>query len=92
MATAILAQRTSLNYLAAMVCAAGAALGLRRAGAMPERMLQHAGDTDACGTFTPANGGPTAIVVGARAPRQALASLAKRHGLEASALELFARS
>jgi hypothetical protein len=53
-------------------------------------MLQHAGDTATCGTFIPEGSGPTAIVLGARAPRKALASLAKRHGLELSALEAFA--
>jgi hypothetical protein len=65
--------------------------GITRAPNLPSRMLHHAGDTATCGTFEPATSGPTAIVIGARAPRKALASLAKRHGLEVSALEAFAR-
>jgi hypothetical protein len=63
----------------------------RTAPAAPLRMLQHAGETSTCGTFVPENGGPTAIVIGAQASREALASLARRHGLELSALETFSR-
>lgn len=63
----------------------------RRTSPVPERMLQHAGATATCGTFVSETGGPTAIVIGARAPRQALAALAKKHGLELSALETFAK-
>jgi hypothetical protein len=65
--------------------------GNTRAPNLPSRMLQHAGDTPTCGTFEPATAGPTAIVIGARAPRKALTSLAKKHGLEVAALEAFAR-
>lgn len=61
------------------------------AAASPERMLQHAGDSDACGTYIPASGGPVALVVGARAPLAALQSLAEMHKLEPEALTLFAR-
>lgn len=63
----------------------------QRSAPAPVRMLQHAGATSTCGTFVPEDGGPTAIVIGARAPREALAKLARRHGLEVSALEIFAR-
>lgn len=63
----------------------------RRSQCIPQRMLQHAGDSDACGTFVPANGGPTALVIGARANPLALTNLAHKHGLEPSALEAFAR-
>ena len=65
--------------------------GRRRSAPVPEKMLQHAGDTDACGTFTPENGGPTAIVIGARASMEALRRLAARHQLEPDALVLFAK-
>jgi hypothetical protein len=65
--------------------------GMKRAPNLPTRMLQHAGDTPTCGTFEPATTGPTTIVIGARASRRALVNLAKKHGLEASALEAFAR-
>lgn len=60
-------------------------------GRVPDRILQHAGDTDACGTFTPEDGGPVAIVVGARASLEKLRSLAARHRLETDALVIFAR-
>lgn len=63
----------------------------RSASAVPIRMLQHAGASSTCGTFVPEDGGPTAIVIGAAARREALANLARRHGLEVSALETFAR-
>lgn len=62
---------------------------LRRARNIPDRMLQHAGDTDACGTFTPEDEGPTRIVVGSRAPRMAVCRLASRHGLQAEDLLAF---
>lgn len=62
-----------------------------RPAAIPQKMLQHAGDSDACGTFVPANGGPTALVIGARANPLALTNLAKKHGLEPAALTTFAR-
>lgn len=58
---------------------------LRRARNIPERMLQHAGDTDAC-TFTPEDEGPTRIVVGSRAPKLAVCRLASRHRLQAEVL------
>lgn len=58
---------------------------------LPSRLLQHAGDSTVCGTFVPDDDGPTAIVVGARAPRDAIARLARKHGLETEALEVFAR-
>lgn len=60
-------------------------------GELPARILQHAGDSDACGTYTPEDGSPMAIVVGARAPVDKLRNLAARHGLEVDALVLFAR-
>ena len=63
----------------------------KQSTALPSRMLQHAGDTAACGTFMPATEGPVAIVIGAKAPRAALRTLAKKHGLELADLECFAR-
>jgi hypothetical protein len=62
---------------------------LRSQRNIPERMLQHAGDTATCGTFTPEDGGPVALVIGSRAPKLAVRRLAQRHGLEADALMLF---
>ncbi|NPC57858.1 hypothetical protein [Caenimonas soli] len=96
MATVILAEKSSvLAKLAAL--ASGARRVLRHARTrgyrpcIPARMLQHAGDSEACGTFTPEDGGPTAIVIGARAPMYSLRRLAARHNLEVDALALFAR-
>lgn len=93
MATVILAER-----LAAVAAVAGRVLrGIprssdhQRRASIPTRMLQHAGDTEACGTFIPADGGPTAIVVGARAPMESLQRLAAKHSLEPEALALFSR-
>lgn len=57
----------------------------------PARMLQYVGNAATCGTFVPEDDGPTVIVVGSRAPRKALACLARKHGLELAALETFAR-
>jgi hypothetical protein len=91
MATPILAQRTPLAHLAALVSTAANRIRSRSAAPLPARMLQHAGDSDACGTFTPEDGGPTAIVIGARAPAEALMRLATRHNLEPAALALFAK-
>jgi hypothetical protein len=65
---------------------------LRKQTNIPDRMLQHAGDTDACGTFTPEGGAPTALVIGARAPRIAVRRLAERHGLQADDLIAFQSS
>jgi len=59
---------------------------------LPQRMLHHAGDSDACGTFTPEDDGPTCIVIGTRAPMNKLLSLAAKHHLEVAALARFARS
>lgn len=58
--------------------------------APPERMLQHAGDCATCGTFTPEDDGPTAIVIGSRAPLDSLRRLAVKHRLEPEALIAFA--
>lgn len=60
-------------------------------GEIPARILQHAGDTDVCGTFTPEDESPTCIVVGARASAERLRRLAARHRLEPESLLLFAR-
>jgi hypothetical protein len=65
---------------------------LRKLRNIPDRMLQHAGDTDACGTFTPEGDAPTALVIGARAPRLAVARLARRHGLQVEDLIAFQNS
>lgn len=61
------------------------------AGEVPARVLQHAGDTDVCGTFTPEDDSPTCLVVGARASAERLRRLAARHHLEPESLLLFAR-
>jgi hypothetical protein len=60
-------------------------------GAIPDRLLQHAGDCATCGTFTPEDGSPTAIVIGSRAPIDSLRRLAVRHRLETEALIAFAQ-
>lgn len=68
------------------------ALGLGRIpGEVPARILQHAGDTDVCGTFMPEDDSPTCIVVGARASAERLRRLAAKHHLEPESLLLFAR-
>lgn len=63
----------------------------RMPGAIPARVLQHVGDSDVCGTFTPEDDSPTYIVVGARASPDRLHRLAAKHGLEPEALLMFAR-
>lgn len=68
------------------------AVGIGRVpGEVPARVLQHAGDTDVCGTFTPEDDSPTYIVVGARASAARLRRLAAKHSLEPEALLMFAR-
>lgn len=68
------------------------ALGLGHIpGDVPARILQHAGDNDICGTFTPEDDSPTCIVVGARASAECMRRLAARHHLEPESLLLFAR-
>lgn len=72
------------------------ALGLGRMpgevapGEVPARILQHAGHTDVCGTFTPEDDGPICIEVGARASAERLRRPA-RHHLEPESLLIFAR-
>lgn len=58
--------------------------------ALPDRMLQHAGNCTACGTFTPEDGSPPTIVIGSCAPIDSLRRLAARHRLEPEALIAFA--
>lgn len=68
------------------------AVGIGRVpGEIPARVLQHAGDTDVCGTFSPEDDSPTRIVVGARASTERLRRLAAKHRLEPESLLLFAR-
>lgn len=68
------------------------AVGIGRiSGDVPDRILQHAGDTDVCGTFTPEDDSPTCIVVGACASAERLRRLAARHHLEPESLLIFAR-
>jgi hypothetical protein len=55
----------------------------------PQRMLQHAGDTATCGTFTPEDDSPTALVIGARASKRAVQRLAERHRLQPEDLYAF---
>jgi hypothetical protein len=92
MAFRIFAQRVPLDLLATLLGRRRHPHNLRSGAPMPERMLQHAGNTDACGTFTPEDGGPTALVVGTRASKDDLRRLAARHGLELDALLRFAQS
>lgn len=54
-------------------------------------VLQHAGRSDQCGTFTPADDGPPVLIVGTLASPEKISSLAQRHGLEAQMLLAFAR-
>lgn len=68
------------------------AVGIGRMhGELPTRMLQHAGATDVCGTFTPEDDGPVCIVVGALACAETLRRLAAKHHLEPEFLLLFSR-
>ena len=66
--------------------------GASSARPQPLRYLQHAGNAATCGTLTPEDGTPVAIVVGRNTPIEALTRLAKRHGIEPQALALFATS
>jgi hypothetical protein len=53
--------------------------------------LHHAGHTDTCGTFYPEDDSPPVVSIGSRAAEERIERLAARHGLDARALNLWAR-
>lgn len=63
----------------------------RSANAPAVPVLQHAGHSDQCGTFTPENDGPPVVMVGALASEEALSSVSRRHGLDFQLVRAFAR-
>jgi hypothetical protein len=54
-------------------------------------LLQHAGCSDQCGTFTPEDDGPPVVIVGALASDESIRSVARRHGLDFLVVQAFAR-
>lgn len=53
--------------------------------------LHYAGNTKKCATFTPEDGSPAVLVIGAKASPQRIESLAKKHGADPDALLRFVR-
>ena len=54
-------------------------------------LLQHAGRSDQCGTFTPEEDGPPVVIVGTLASDESISNVARRHGLDFHLVQAFAR-
>lgn len=71
---------------------ASAIIGAHAPAANAVPVLQHDGESDRCGTFTPEDDTPPVLLIGRKASPEAIHRAATRYGLDALALLHFARN